>query len=160
VRAWLQQLGSSPGGVPKVTIDAAALADDFGDALSRHRDLQLRALDDLDERSDGVSAGPLQADKGVLDELGPRLLPVLRKLAGGNDRVVAARAIQVMAKIPGSEAALAEAASSPRIELRLAALSALDGRRLPSLSPQLAKALAAADWRERRLAVLALASNA
>jgi tetratricopeptide (TPR) repeat protein/HEAT repeat protein len=165
VRGFIASLGT-PAGRSGRALDARELADDFSDALSRHRDLQLRALDDLDARSDGIAAGPLSAgalsaaERASLDEMGLRLLPLLRKLAAGADRAVAGRAVEVLAKIDGGEAALAEAATSPRLEVRLAALQAISGRaRSPSLTGALGKAIAAPDWRERRLAAQALGAS-
>jgi HEAT repeat protein len=66
----------------------------------------------------------------------------------------------VLGKVSGAEAALAEAAASPRLEVRLAALQALQSRPQPSLEAQLGRALGASDWRERRLAALALGGGA
>jgi tetratricopeptide (TPR) repeat protein len=157
VRGWLAELGApQPGAAPTVHVDAVELAGIFAEALSRHRDLQLRALDDLDAGPGGIAAGPLTVGRVTLDEMGLHLLPALRKAAASSDKAVAARAVQVLAKVSGAEAALAEAAASPRLEVRLAALQALESRQAPSLSSQLEQALRAADWRERRLAALAL----
>jgi tetratricopeptide (TPR) repeat protein/HEAT repeat protein len=158
VRSWISRLGATtPVTCVAVTLDTLELAAIFSDALSRHRDLQLRALDDLDALPDGIAAGPLTVEHR--DELGLRLLQPLRKLAAGSDKVVAARALSVLGKISGAEAALAEAAASPRLEVRLAALQALQ-RPQPSLEAQLGHALGASDWRERRLAALALGGAA
>jgi hypothetical protein len=146
-RGWVAALGSAEAGArPAITMQATELADIFSDALSRHRDLVLRALDDLE-------SPPFDFDQA--DELGLRLLPSLRKLASSSDRAVAGRAVQLLARVSGAEAALAEAAASPRLELRLAALQALSSHPLPSLEAQIDRALGARDWRERRLAALA-----
>ena len=176
VHAWITALGAAPSAEAQATILPRELGDDFADALARHRDLQLRALDDLDARPDGIAAGPLSAgalspaDRAALDELGQRLVPVLRKLAASADPAVAARAAEVLVKVSDADAALAEAASSPRLEVRLAVLQALSGRparppalpatpTAPPLKATLERALGATDWRERRAAALALVSS-
>jgi tetratricopeptide (TPR) repeat protein len=156
-RAWVTALGATPAGTPAPpppeSLDLHALGDAFADALSRHRDLQLRALDDLDR-------GLLGLDRAALDTMAQTLLPILRKLASGSDRAVASAALRVLAKSDGGDAALAEAAASPRAEVRLAALDALVAARpRAATSPLYDRALTSADWRERRAAARALAGT-
>jgi HEAT repeat protein len=169
VRGWVHSLAAElPAELPPSAWRGLEreIGDALADALGRHHDLQLRTLDDLDARADGLAIGPLTAgaltpaDRGAVDEIGTRLLPALKKLSHGGDRAVAARALAVLAKLDGGEPALAEALAAPSLEVRLAALAAVAAHpdRAAALTSPIERALAAADWRERAAAAGALAS--
>jgi tetratricopeptide (TPR) repeat protein len=186
VRAWVAALGgpgrtSAPASVWRGLDGDVAHALD--DALSRHRDLQLRALADLDARGDGLALGPLtsgplsSADHAALDQLGEKLRPVLERLTAKGDAGVRAAAVHVLGKVRGGLPTVIRAIGDPAPEVRLAALDALGGVEdapRPAEATQAAalgvaqavaqavgRTLGSRDWRERRAALAALpASNA
>jgi tetratricopeptide (TPR) repeat protein/HEAT repeat protein len=135
------------------------------DALARHRDLQLRALGDLDARTDGLALGPLTPatpsaqERAALDEIGARLRGTLERLAHHTDVQVRARAVHVLAKVRGGVPTVVQAASDPAAEVRLAALDALalvQPDAAAEAAPAATRALGSPSWRERRAALSAL----
>jgi tetratricopeptide (TPR) repeat protein/HEAT repeat protein len=171
VRAWVASLGLTathaeiPASSWRELPDELARA--LGDALSRHRDLQLRALGDLDARTDGLALGPLTmgppdpASRAALDELGARLRGTLERLAGKADVQVRARAIHVLAKVRGGLPTVVQAVSDPAPEVRLSALDALSTVQADAAADAAqaaARALGSRDWRERRAALAALSA--
>jgi superkiller protein 3 len=175
VRAWLGAVGGTPvrdgeaSASPVWRGCEADVAAALADALTRHRDLALRALQDLDARPDGIALGPLTpaaptpADRAALDDIGARLLATVRPLARHADAAVRARAVRVLGKLGAGDVAVT-ALDDASLEVRLAALDAL-GRLVaagdvePALDRAFDRALRATDWRERRAAALALASD-
>jgi len=182
ISGWLRSLVEKPAAAPSPSNETPAIAwrglesdvaQAIGDALARHRDLQLRALADLDGRADSITAGPLTpaspspADRAALADLGARLAPALERLAAGGDPLVRARALHVLAKIPGGGARVLAALADGNPAVRRAALSALGAARAGSpggdgardIDQALERALAAGDWRERRAAAIAAAES-
>jgi tetratricopeptide (TPR) repeat protein len=170
VRGWIASIGPStatgvaPANWRELAGDAAqALAD----ALGRHRDLQLRALADLDARSDGPAFGPLTtgalspADRATLAEAAARIQPSLEKLALKADPPLRARAVRVLAKLKGGAptaiAALADSDASVRIAALAGLAASADGDE--RIASALERALKAPDWRERCAAAQALSSG-
>jgi tetratricopeptide (TPR) repeat protein/HEAT repeat protein len=138
---------------------ATAAAAALDDALSRHRDLQLRALADLDGRTRGITLGPLaprepasDADRRawdrVLDEIAAKIEPTLVVLTRTGDPLVSSRAVALLGHLPtpGAAAARLAALDEKSIGVRLAALSALA---VSDEAPRAAQLLSASDWRER-----------
>jgi tetratricopeptide (TPR) repeat protein len=125
------------------------------DALGRHHDLVLRALQDLDGDPRVLTFGPLGAppDDAAARTLAAALLPALTQAAIHQDSAVRARAASVLSKTPGSDAALAKLASDPISYVRAAAI----GARYAAREESLLRAFASADWRERRAGALAVA---
>jgi hypothetical protein len=168
VLLWLQNLmAHRAGNCPAHPLSALAPAATpaLVDALGRHRDLVLRALDDLDARDDGPALGPLSAgpldgpDRAALARAVGVLRPSVVALVGQADPAVRARALRVLAKLDGGDELL-RALSDARPDVRRAALEAMD--RPGSLPPPgaaraLSQALTASDWRERRAAAAVLA---
>ena len=140
-------------------------------ALARHRDLQLRTLDDLVALAPGgrIGLGPLtppalglaepeqRAAGQLLDDVAARLEPSLLELARTGDPLVRARALEVIGRLssPAASTARLAALDDPSIDVRLAAIAAVATDR--AAEGALAKRLAAPEWRERAAAAEALA---
>ncbi len=129
--------------------DAGAVAAALRDALARHRDLIVRALDDLISAHD-------EAERA----LWPRVADAVRALATHTDPAVRARVARLAARNDDVELLAGTLADGTRA-VRLAALDAVAAT--PSIArpsrAQLAalveRALRSGDWLERRAAVLA-----
>lgn len=186
-RAIAARLARPTGGFtapPPAGDGAAALIDraaaGLDDALSRHRDLQLRALADLAGDGEAPGLGPLPASPQllspderaawraiaarVLDRLGPRLA----QLARSSDPQLAAHAVTIAggSASPDAAKAVRGALAHPAEEVRLAAIAVL--ARAPSgeledaaeRAQAIAPHCAAHPWRERAGCADALAALA
>lgn len=153
--AVLMRLGETPtaGAAPPPPIDSVpdvdAVAAALADALTRHRDVIVRALDDLGGARDESEAA-----------LWPRVADKVRALATHADPAVRARVARLAARNDDVDLLAGLIADKTRA-VRLAALEAVaaaPGFSRPS-RPQLAslveRSLRAGDWLERRAAALA-----
>jgi hypothetical protein len=162
VRGWVTTLGGTGRSDAPATAwrgHEAEVARALEVALSRHRDLQLRALGDL-----AVGLGPLAVeptDQRALDDIHGRLRPTLEKLAQKGDPPVRVAALRVLGRVRGGLPAVTRALADPAGEVRIAALQALGeaGAHPDDLheAAQAAGRIAGArDWRERRAALAAM----
>ncbi|HEY7958395.1 MAG TPA: tetratricopeptide repeat protein [Polyangia bacterium] len=182
VRGWVAWLGAASPTSPSVPPslwrgDEAQIAQAIVDALSRHRDVVLRTLADLDGRSGELALGPLAtaalepSDRKALATLGAQLLPAVEQVSHDADPLVRAAATRVLVELPGGLPRAIAALSDPAPEVRLATVEALGacvdpstnaaaagapGARERLTADALTRALGAADWRERRAAAFAL----
>jgi len=149
-----------------------ALSEGLRAALSRHRDIVLRVLADLDSDPARLSLGPLSAGRAVLppaarDRLDRAvrsvcapLRPRLRQLVGHRDALVRERAISVYAKLEATDIAtqLRRGLKDPSWRVRLEALKGLEvAHRQGSIPRQtvetlLTASLSAPHWRQRERA--------
>lgn len=146
-------------------------------AITRYRDLVLRALAELDARDEGLALGALtssmtklppvrrRALEKTLTAVGQDLLPELAELTQHRDPEVRRRSLNVLAKIGGEQpmrllnAALSDTNSrvrkaSMQSAARLARLHPGQGR---ELADAVAQRLTAKHWQERVAAATALA---
>ncbi|HEY2747990.1 MAG TPA: tetratricopeptide repeat protein [Polyangia bacterium] len=162
VRATLASLATlaatpAPGEAAPAPIDSAgdlaAVADALDDALARHRDIILRALDDLAAAGSESEAA-----------LWPRVAPSVRALATHADAAVRARVARLAARNDDADLLAAMLTDKAR-PVRLAALDAVAAAPpLPrpsraQLAAEVEHALHAADWLERRAAALAAGAH-
>ncbi len=145
-------------------------------AITRYRDLVLRALLELDGREDGLALGVLTAEmdtlskksqkalQKTLDAVGRNLLPELGALTQHRDPEVRRRSLNVLAKIGGakSETLLSAAMGDTNMRVRKSAMQSSSllarlhrGQGLP-LANAVASHLSAKHWQERAAASAAL----
>ncbi|MBW2531143.1 MAG: HEAT repeat domain-containing protein, partial [Deltaproteobacteria bacterium] len=149
-----------------------ALTEGLQAALTRHRDVVLRVLADLDSDPARLALGPLTAgrsllatgaqerlDRAVQSVCSP-LRPRLVKLVGHRDHLVRERAVSVLAKLAPEDAGahIRRALEDRSWRVRSRALHGLElahrrGRvARPDLERVIRRSLAAAHWRERESA--------
>jgi HEAT repeat protein len=124
---------------PEVLVGHQAdLSAGLGEALSRHRDLVVRVLRDLDSDPDRFSLGPLtrglsalprpRQDKvaRALQQIARSIVPQLAQLAQHRDAKVRSLALSVVSKIdaPETKRLLIAGMNDPRPAVRLAAMKA------------------------------------
>jgi tetratricopeptide (TPR) repeat protein len=141
-------------------------------ALSRHRDLVVRVLGDLDSVDGGIGLGPLTARlqgasdarlQANLDDIGAQLKPQLVALTEHTDAEIRRRALSVIAKLGDRSVKpiIEKAYGDELLSVRLAAIAAV-GRyfsrtRDASVATRLIGLLARSkSWQERREASVAL----
>jgi tetratricopeptide (TPR) repeat protein len=170
-RNWLAALVVTPAGnrsdaAPLFRGLESATSAALGDALTRHRDLQLRALADLDARDDGPALGPLSegplssADQRTVAGLVAALLPTIDRAFDRGDVTTRVLCVQVLGKIPGGLSRLIAAVDDPNEDVRLAAIAAL-GEPAGDTSERavpLARVASSSSWRDRRAAALSYAA--
>ena len=148
-QASMPAAGAATTPVVDRVADVDAVAAALADALARHRDVVVRALDDVAAARDESEAA-----------LWPRIAPSVRPLATHADPAVRARVAKLAARNDDVEL-LASLLVDKTRAVRLAALEALAAA--PSvprpsraqLTPLVERALHSTDWLERRAAVLA-----
>lgn len=148
------------------------------DALSRHRDLLIRVLEELDAPKDHLGLGVLTANlsdlsnkdrqrvRAQLASIATALTPRLVKLLGHQDREVRKLAASVLAKIDSSESRAGVLAAmddaSPTVSGAAVDAAARHAIRFPRHAPEMARAVAArlshADWQKRAKAAGAMAA--
>jgi tetratricopeptide (TPR) repeat protein len=146
-------------------------------SLSRHRDLVVRVLGDLDSRPGGIGLGPLTARlestrgparrqvEATLNRVGVALAPRLTELTAHDDPAIRRRALSVLAKIGdrGARPTIESAFSDRRLSVRLSAIATAavyfrrtgDGAIAERLAATLARSKA---WQERVAAARSLAA--
>jgi len=148
----------------------SALVEGVQMALSRHRDIALRVLGDLDARPGLPALGPFtdgvdllsEAERPSIDRtieaISRRIVSPVAALLGHPDSAVRLKALQVYGKLgaPDLTARLERALRDPRLEVRIAALEvqrrgAVDR---PALLRLATASLRAGHWRQRKAAVM------
>lgn len=170
-----------PGPLPKpvassrlVVDHAEDIARGLADALAEHRDVIVAVLEDLDGAQAQLSLGALAPTtagdlkvEAALATIAAAIEPRLVQQLTSDDPKVRALAVSVLAKIDGGKVrgaddAIAKALADPADQVRGAAMNAVAvlaarrGGAPPALVTSVVRALAAAGWRDRRIAALAL----
>jgi cellulose synthase operon protein C len=174
-----REVDEPPAGAPQKTLagvlqaQQGAIVDGLQSALSRHRDVAVRVLADLDARPELPSLGPFTASSDQLaageraslertvEAVTRRVAPQVAALLGHSDSAVRLRALSVYGKLGASDLAaqVERALRDPQWEVRIAALEALAvGQRRGAVSrPVLLRlastALRSGHWRQRETAV-------
>jgi HEAT repeat protein len=178
--------GSLPHPAPasKLVVDHASdIAAGLAEALSEHRDVVVRVLEDLDDAPERLALGALTpqvwsgtGSPGPAGSTGDaKITAALQTIANGietqviaqltsDDPKVRALAISVLAKIgsPKADTAIGKALADAAPQVRASAMTSIvvlahrRGKAPPELTSALAKMLAAPEWGDRRVAAQAM----
>jgi HEAT repeat protein len=160
-----------PAPASKLVVDHASdIAAGLAEALSEHRDVVVRVLEDLDDAPERLALGALTPATGdakitaALQTIANGIETQVIAQLGSEDPKVRALAISVLAKIgsPKADTSIGKALADPAPQVRASAMTSIvvlahrRGKAPPELTSALAKMLTAPEWGDRRVAAQAM----